>query len=212
MASSYSVRANDIFLVVDIQNDFCQGGRFPVPHGDEVLAPINSLSRHFEHVVLTQDWHPPKHSSFASSNIGRNPFETIETSYGAQTLWPDHCIQGTAGAQLHKGLDIPHAALILRKGLRLHIDSYSAFFENDRKTPTGLAGYLRERGLTRVFIAGLSLEYCVLSSAEDAKRLGFAVSIIEDACRPLDVAGSLNAARRSIAEHGIGMIDSTAIL
>jgi nicotinamidase/pyrazinamidase len=182
-----------------------------VPHGDEVLAPINRLSRRFKHVVLTQDWHPPRHISFASSHVGRRPNETIELSYGKQTLWPDHCIQGTPGAELHKDLDIPHAALVLRKGFRPHMDSYSGFFENDRKTPTGLSGYLLERGLARVFIAGLSLEYCVLFSAEDAKRLGYAVSIIEDACRPFDIAGSRDAARRSIAEHGISMIESAAI-
>ena len=211
MATGITITANDVLLVVDVQNDFCPGGLFPVPHGDEVLAPINRLARRFEHVVLTQDWHPPRHISFASSHSGRLPYETIEASYGAQTLWPDHCVQGTPGAELHKGLDIPHAALILRKGFRAHIDSYSVFFENDRKTPTGLAGYLLERGLARVFIAGLSLEYCVLFSAEDAKRLGFAVSIIEDACRPFDIAGSRDAARRSIAENGISVIESATI-
>jgi nicotinamidase/pyrazinamidase len=211
MARAFAITANDVFLVVDVQNDFCPGGHFPVPHGDEVLAPINTLARRFENVVATQDWHPPRHISFASSHIGRRPYETIEAGYGPQTLWPDHCLQGTPGAQLHTGLDIPHAALILRKGFRPHIDSYSAFFENDRKTPTGLAGYLRERGLTRVFVAGLVLEYCVLFSAEDAKRLGFAVSIVEDACRSFDIAGSLSAARRSIAEHGISVIQSAAI-
>jgi nicotinamidase/pyrazinamidase len=211
MARAFTITANDVFLVVDVQNDFCPGGHFPVPHGDEVLAPINTLALRFEHVVATQDWHPPRHISFASSHIGHRPYETIEADYGPQTLWPDHCLQGTPGAQLHTGLDIPHAALILRKGFRPHIDSYSALFENDRKTPTGLAGYLRERGLTRVFIAGLALEYCVLFSAEDAKRLGFAVSIVEDACRPFDIAGSLSATRRSIAEHGISVIQSAAI-
>jgi nicotinamidase/pyrazinamidase len=211
MATGITITANDVLLVVDVQNDFCPGGLFPVPHGDEVLAPNNRLSRRFEHVVLTQDWHPPRHISFASSHNGCLPYETVEVGYGKQRLWPDHCIQGTPGAELHKGLDIPHAALVLRKGFRPHIDSYSAFFENDRMTPTGLAGYLRERGFIRVFIAGLAFDYCVRYSAEDAKRLGIAVSIVEDACRPFGVQGSLDAARRSIAEHGIGMIESAAI-
>src|SRR5262249_49474905 len=147
----------------------------------------------------------------ASSHAGRSPYETIETGYGLQTLWPDHCVQGTPGAGLHAALAIPHAALILRKGFRPHIDSYSAFFENDRKTPTGLAGYLRAPGFTRVFLAGLALDYCVRYSAEDAKRLGFAVVILEDACRPFGVAGSLDEARRSIAVHGISVIQSAAM-
>jgi nicotinamidase/pyrazinamidase len=211
MERPFSIAASDVFLVVDVQNDFCPGGQFPVPHGGEVLAPINRLARQFDNVILTQDWHPPRHSSFASSHAGRSPYETIETSYGLQTLWPDHCVQGTPGAGLHAALAIPHAALILRKGFRPHIDSYSAFFENDRKTPTGLAGYLRERGFTRVFLAGLALDYCVRYSAEDAKRLGFAVAILEDACRPFGVAGSLDEARRSIAVHGISVIQSAAM-
>jgi nicotinamidase/pyrazinamidase len=211
MERSFSIAATDMFLVIDVQNDFCPGGQFPVPHGGEVLAPINRLARQFDNVILTQDWHPPRHSSFASSHAGRSPYETIETSYGLQTLWPDHCVQGTPGAGLHAALAIPHAALILRKGFRPHIDSYSAFFENDRKTPTGLAGYLRERGFTRVFLAGLALDYCVRYSAEDAKRFGFAVAILEDACRPFGVAGSLDEARRSIAVHGISVIQSAAM-
>jgi nicotinamidase/pyrazinamidase len=211
MERPFFIAATDIFLVIDVQNDFCPGGQFPVPYGGEVLAPINRLARQFDNVILTQDWHPPRHSSFASSHAGRSPYETIETSYGLQTLWPDHCVQGTPGAGLHAALAIPHAALILRKGFRPHIDSYSAFFENDRKTPTGLAGYLRERGFTRVFLAGLALDYCVRYSAEDAKRFGFAVAILEDACRPFSVAGSLDEARRSIAVHGISVIQSAAM-
>ena len=212
MAKLGSISASSILLVIDVQNDFCPGGLLPVPQGDDVLAPVNRLAGHFEHVVLTQDWHPPRHSSFASSHPGRRPYETIETSYGKQTLWPDHCVQGTQGAELHSGLHIPHAALILRKGFRPNIDSYSAFFENDRTTPTGLAGYLRERGFTGVFLAGLSLEYCLLYSAEDSKRLGFAVSIVEDACRPLGAADSLRAVRGSIAKHGISLVQSAAII
>ena len=211
MARLFAIAASDIFLVVDVQNDFCPGGLFPVPDGAEVLAPINRIARQFDNVILTQDWHPPRHSSFASSHAGRKPYESIETNYGPQTLWPDHCVQGTAGANLHPALDVPHAVLVLRKGFRPHIDSYSAFFENDRKTPTGLAGYLRERGFNRVFLAGLSLDYCVRYSAEDAKRLGFAVAIFEDACRPFGTAGSLGEARRSFAKHAISVIPSAAI-
>jgi nicotinamidase/pyrazinamidase len=211
MTAGFTITASDVLLVVDVQNDFCPGGRLPVPCGDEVVAPINALARHFSNIVLTQDWHPPRHNSFASSHFGRHPYETIEASYGPQTLWPDHCIQGTPGAELHSDLDIPHAALVLRKGFRKEIDSYSAFFENDRNTPTGLAGYLRERGFSHVFLAGLTLEYCVLFSAEDAKRLGFAVSIFEDACGPLGIAGSLGAARRRIAEQEIAMLQAGEI-
>ncbi len=209
MGKILPIGGSDVFLVVDVQNDFCPGGLLPVPHGEDVVAPINRLARRFEHVVLTQDWHPRGHYSFASSHEGLKPFETIQAPYGAQTLWPDHCIQETAGAQLHADLHIPHAELILRKGFRPEIDSYSAFFENDRTTPTGLTGYLRERGFTRVFLAGLALDYCVRFSAEDAQRQGFAVAIIEDACRAIDAAGSLETARRSLAELGIAGLHSS---
>lgn len=209
MGKILPIGASDVFLVIDVQNDFCPGGRLPVPCGGEVVAPINRLARRFEHVVLTQDWHPRGHHSFASSHEGRKPFETIEAPYGAQTLWPDHCIQETPGAQLHPDLHIPHAELILRKGFRPEIDSYSAFFENDRTTPTGLTGYLRERGFTRVVLAGLALDYCVRFSAEDAQRQGFAALIIEDACRAIDAAGSLAAARQSFAELGIAALRSS---
>jgi nicotinamidase/pyrazinamidase len=203
--------ATDILLVIDVQNDFCPGGALAVPLGDEVIAPINRLAQRFEHVALTQDWHPRGHYSFASRHPGRRPFEIVEAAYGLQTLWPEHCIQGTPGAQLHGGLSIPHAALILRKGFRPHIDSYSAFFENDRKTPTGLAGYLRERGLRRVFLAGLALDYCVRYSAEDAQSLGFSAVIIEDACRAIGSAGSLEEARRSFAGRGIRVLASASL-
>jgi nicotinamidase/pyrazinamidase len=212
MTAGFTITASDVLLVVDVQNDFCPGGHLPVPRADEVVAPINALARHFSNVVLTQDWHPPRHNSFASSHFGRHPYETIEASYGPQTLWPDHCIQGTPGAELHGDLDIPHAALVLRKGFRPHIDSYSAFFENDRTTPTGLAGYLRERGFGRVFLAGLSFDYCVRYSAEDAVTEGFAAVIIEDACRAVDVAGSLEAARRSFSRRNICVVETSAII
>jgi len=162
-------------------------------------------------VVLTQDWHPPGHQSFASSHSGKRPFETVTVDYGPQILWPDHCIQGTTGAQFHERLQIPHAELVLRKGFRPTIDSYSALYENDRKTPTGLAGYLRERGLTRIFIAGLAFDFCVRYSAEDARREDFAVTVIEDACRAIDVDGSLGATRASFARLDIGTLPVDAI-
>jgi nicotinamidase/pyrazinamidase len=182
---------SDVLLVVDIQNDFCAGGALAVPGADEVVPFINGLARAFQHVVLTQDWHPRGHDSFASTHPGRSPFETIEASYGPQILWPDHCVQGTSGAAFHCALDIPHAQLILRKGYHPHIDSYSAFLENDRKTRTGLGGYLHERGLTRVFLAGLAADFCVRYSAEDAHRSGFKAVVLEEACRAIDTGGSL---------------------
>jgi nicotinamidase/pyrazinamidase len=202
MTISIKIGANDILLVVDVQNDFCPGGRLAVPRGDEVVAPINELARRFEHVVLTQDWHPPGHRSFASTH-GRSPYETIAAPYGQQILWPDHCVQATHGAALHSDLRIPHAQLILRKGFRPGIDSYSAFFENDQTTPTGLGGYLRERGFQRIFIAGLALDFCVRYSAEDAHAQGFTANVVDDACRAIDVEGSVAAARESFAERRI---------
>jgi nicotinamidase/pyrazinamidase len=199
---------SDVLLVVDVQNDFCPGGQLPVPDGDQVVAHINRTARRFRHVVLTQDWHPRGHLSFASSHAGKQPFDTIEVAYGAQILWPDHCVQGTRGAQLRDDLDIPQAELVLRKGFRPTIDSYSAFYENDRTTPTGLGGYLRERGLTRVFLAGLAFDFCVRYSAEDACREGFAAVVLEDACRAIDVAGSLTATREQFASLGVPAIAS----
>lgn len=209
--SRFSLKSGDVLLAVDMQNDFCPGGRLPALQGDDVVAPLNRLARLFDHVVLTQDWHPPGHHSFASSHEGRKPFETVQANYGEQTLWPDHCVQETPGAAFHPGLHIPHAALILRKGFRREIDSYSAFFENDRATPTGLGGYLRERGLTRVFLAGLTFDYCVRYSAEDAQDLGFEAVIIEDACRAIDTGGSLAAARRSFSQRGLTLVQAAAI-
>jgi nicotinamidase/pyrazinamidase len=194
----------DVLLVIDVQNDFCPGGNLPVPEGDRVVPLVNALGRRFRHVVLTQDWHPAGHQSFASSHSGGRAYQTVEVAYGPQVLWPDHCVQGTPGAELHAGLDIPHAALLIRKGFRPHIDSYSAFYENDRKTPTGLAGYLRERGLKRLFVAGLALDFCVRYSAEDARREGFEVVVVEDACRGIDVGGSVKATRESFAALGVG--------
>src|SRR5262249_32873233 len=182
-----------------------------VPRGDEVVPAINRLCETFRHVVLTQDWHPVGHLSFASSHPGRNPFETVTAPYGPQVLWPDHCVQNTAGAELRHDLVAPHAELIVRKGFRREIDSYSAFYENDHTTPTGLTGYLAERGFTRVFLAGLAFDFCVRYSAEDAHRVGFAVTVIEDACRGIDVNGSVAATRRALAALGARVIGSDEI-
>jgi nicotinamidase/pyrazinamidase len=194
---------SDVLLVVDVQNDFCPGGALAVRRGDEVVPIINRLASRFANVVLTQDWHPPDHLSFASAHPGRKPFEIVTAAYGPQVLWPDHCVQETHGAEFRPSLTIPHAALVLRKGVRRTIDSYSAFYENDRKTPTGLVGYLRERSLTKIFLAGLAFDFCVRYSAEDAARSGFAVAVIEDACRGIDMEGSVAATHRSFASLSI---------
>lgn len=201
----------DVLVAVDIQNDFCPGGSLSVPQGHEVVPPINRLAQDFAHVVLTQDWHPPDHLSFASVHPGKKPYDIIAVEYGEQILWPDHCVQTSHGAEFHRDLHIPHAALVLRKGVHRTIDSYSTFYENDRKTPTGLVGYLRERGFTRVFLAGLAFDFCVRYSAEDAKREGFEVVVIEDACRAIDVDGSMNAARMSLEALGVVRTTSEAI-
>jgi nicotinamidase/pyrazinamidase len=201
-------RDDDVLLVVDVQNDFCPGGALAVPRGDEVVPLVNRLGERFGHVVLTQDWHPPGHRSFASAHSGRRPFETIDLAYGPQTLWPDHCVQDTPGAAFHPGLRLPRAELVLRKGFRSAIDSYSAFLENDRRTPTGLAGYLRERGLARLFLAGLATDYCVLYSALDARRHGFAAVVVEDACRGIDLDGSLARAFGAMEEAGVERVAS----
>jgi len=198
----------DVLLVVDVQNDFCQGGALAVPDGDQVAGPISRLMALFPHVVLTQDWHPPEHQSFASTHPGGKPYKKIALPYGDQILWPDHCVQRTAGAGFHPDLDVARAELILRKGFRREVDSYSAFFENDRVTPTGLAGYLRERGFTRVVLAGLALDFCVLWSAEDARQQGFKALVVEDACRALDVDGSGDDARRRLQAVGAPLVNS----
>jgi len=204
--TAFKLGDGDVLLIVDVQNDFCPGGSLAVPRGDEVVAIANRLAQRFGNVVLTQDWHPRGHRSFASSHPGMKPYDLATLAYGEQILWPDHCIQGTSGAEFHEELHVPGATLVLRKGFRREIDSYSAFFENDRTTPTGLAGYLRERGLGRIFLAGLAFDFCVGFSAVDAARHGFAAVVIEDACRGIDVAGSLAATRRSLAEHGVACI------
>ena len=211
MSQTFTPGERDVLLVVDIQNDFCPAGALAVPRGDEVVPIVNDLAQRFTHVILTQDWHPPEHESFASSHPGRTPHETIEVAYGPQVLWPDHCLQGSQGAAFHKDLQIPHAELVLRKGYHHDIDSYSAFCENDRKTRTGLAAYLRERGLTRVFLAGLAFDFCVRYSAEDAKRDGFEVVVVEDACRGIDIAGSMTATRQTLNSLGIPCISGGSI-
>jgi nicotinamidase/pyrazinamidase len=203
MADSIAIDDFSVLLVVDVQNDFCSGGALAVPDGEQVVPVINRVAEKFRHIVLTQDWHPKGHISFASSHPGRKPFEKITLNYGAQELWPDHCVQGTRGAAFHDGLHLTGAELILRKGFRRNIDSYSAFLENDHKTSTGLAGYLRERRLDRVFVAGLALDFCVRYSAEDAHKCGFSPVVIEDACRAIDVHGSAAETRRSFASIGI---------
>ena len=198
----------DVLLVVDVQNDFCPGGALAVGDGDAVVAVINRLGGKFAHLVQTQDWHPEGHRSFASAHPGREPFETIEAPYGPQTLWPDHCVQGTRGADFHPALDLPGAELIIRKGFRADIDSYSAFYENDRKTATGLGGYLRDRGFARVFIAGLATDYCVHYSAVDARKDGFAAIVLIDACRAIDLDGSLGQAMEHMERAGVAFVTS----
>ena len=190
-------------LVIDIQNDFCPGGALAVAGGDEIVTRVNALMTEFEAVVLTQDWHPSDHSSFASSHPGKGPFESVEMPYGEQTLWPDHCVQGSEGANFHPALNTDRADLIVRKGFRAAIDSYSAFFENDRTTPTGLDGYLRTRGITDLVLVGLATDFCVNYSAQDAAKLGYAVTVREDLCRAIDLGGSLNAARADMAARGV---------
>ena len=202
---------DDVLLIIDVQRDFCAGGSLAVPDGDAVVPLIRKLASRFSHVVMTQDWHPAGHQSFASSHVGKKPFDTIDLSYGQQVLWPDHCVQGTSGAEFHADLSIPHCELILRKGYNPAIDSYSAFFEDDRATPTGLGGYLRERGLNRIFLAGLALDFCVRFSAEDAHKLGFEAIVIEDACRAIDMAGSLGETRECFAMLGVECIESAAL-
>jgi nicotinamidase/pyrazinamidase len=197
---------SSILLIIDMQNDLCPGGNLAVGGGDEIVPIINKLAHEHKHVVLTQDWHPEGHSSFASQHVGHDPFTQIDMPYGKQTLWPDHCIIGSRGADFHNGLDIARAELILRKGFRKDIDSYSAFFENDHRTPTGLGGYLKERGFKRITMAGLAFDYCVRYSAEDAQLLGFQTEVIERATRAIDLGGTAEATRKSFCERGITLI------
>jgi nicotinamidase/pyrazinamidase len=200
--------AKDALIVVDVQNDFCPGGRLAVQKGDEVVPVVNELSKRFENVVLTQDWHPPGHQSFATSHPGSRPFDSIKLAYGEQVLWPDHCLQGSDGAALHKDLAVPHAQLVVRKGWRREVDSYSAFLEADRKSRTGLEGYLDERDITRVFVCGLATDFCVAWTALDARKLKFESMVIEDACRAIDMQGSLAAAWEKLKKAGVARVQS----
>jgi len=202
----------DALLVIDVQNDFCPGGALAVAGGDQVVPVLNTLARKFAHVVLTQDWHPAGHISFASAHPGAQPYTTITVAYGEQTLWPDHCVQDTTGAAFHPALSIPHAEHIVRKGFRKDIDSYSAFIENDHLTPTGLEGYLREHGITRVFVCGLAYDYCVRFSAIDGTALDFECFVIEDASRAVDLPGSVEAADQAFEEAGIQRIKAADLL
>jgi nicotinamidase/pyrazinamidase len=190
-------------IIIDVQNDFCPGGKLAVNGGHDIVPLVNQLAAQHAHVILTQDWHPEGHSSFASQHKGAEAFTQVQMPYGPQTLWPDHCIIGTVGANFHGSLDVSKAELIIRKGFRKSIDSYSAFFENDHKTPTGLGGYLKERGFTKLICVGLAFDYCVRYSAEDAKALGFDVTVIEAATRAIDLGGTADATRKSFAERSI---------
>ncbi len=203
--------ADTALIVIDVQNDFCPGGALAVTGGDGILPLVNRMIASFEHVVLTQDWHSAGHSSFASSHPGQQPFSSVDMPYGPQTLWPDHCVQGTLGAELHRGLQWGKAQLVVRKGFRLGIDSYSAFFENDRRTPTGLAGYLRERGLGRLVLAGLATDFCVAYSALDAARLGFETTVAIDAARAIDLHGSLADAVEQMQGLGVKLVEAGAV-
>jgi nicotinamidase/pyrazinamidase len=205
------MRDDDVLLVVDVQRDFLPGGALAVPDGDAVVAPINALAERFGHVVLTQDWHPAGHVSFASSHPGRAAFQTVQLGYGAQVLWPEHCVQGTAGAALAEGLCVPRAEMVIRKGFYQGVDSYSAFVEADRTTKTGLVGYLRERGLGRITVVGLATDFCVAWTALDAKAAGFEVFVVEDACRAIDVDGSLARAWADMAAAGVVRIAAQRI-
>ena len=198
-------------VIIDVQNDFCPGGALEVPDGDAVIPVINQIAPRFSAYILAQDWHPPGHLSFASSHEGKAPFETATLPYGEQVLWPDHCVQGTHGAAFHQDLATAGAALVLRKGFRPAIDSYSAFYENDRSTPTGLAGYLRNRGISRLFFAGLATDFCVAYSAIDGAREGFEVAVVEDACRGIDLNGSLDAAWQEMAAATVARVDSSEL-
>jgi nicotinamidase/pyrazinamidase len=206
------ISEQDVLVVIDVQNDFCSDGALAVPDGEKVVPAVNRIAQKFRNVVLTQDWHPRDHVSFASNHANKRPFDMIELPYGSQVLWPDHCVQETSGAQFHKALHVPQAGLVIRKGFRRDIDSYSALYENDRKTPTGLLGYLRERQLKTMFIAGLAFDFCVRYSAEDARKAGFEVAVIEDACRGIDLEGSMAAAHRSLKSLGISIVNIEAFL
>ncbi|HEX2886291.1 bifunctional nicotinamidase/pyrazinamidase [Vineibacter terrae] len=211
MSDATGLGPGSALLVIDVQNDFCPGGALAVPGGDAILPAINALIGAADLVVLTQDWHPRRHGSFASVHKGRAPFETITVAYGPQTLWPDHCVQGTSGAAFHEELLTDRAALVVRKGMRPTVDSYSAFFENDRVTTTGLDGWLRSRGVSRVVCCGLAFDYCVAYSALDAQRLGFSVAVVEDACAAIDLDGSRAAQAAAMQAAGVALTTAAAL-
>ena len=211
-AAAANTGASAALVVVDVQNCFVTGGTLPVKGGEEVVPVINKLAEKFENVIVTQDWHTPGHTSFASSHPGKKPFETIKLAYGTQVLWPDHCVQGTEDAALHKDLKLPTAQLIIRKGFHKEVDSYSAFEEADRKTLTGLAGYLKARGIKSVYVTGLATDFCVAWTAMDARKAGFEVAVIEDATRAIDLNGSLAAAWKDMAAKGVKRMQSKDIL
>jgi nicotinamidase/pyrazinamidase len=200
---------NDALIVIDVQNCFTPGGSLAVKDGDAIVPVINAMAKKFPHVVITQDWHTPDHISFASQHKGKKPFEMTKVPYGNQVLWPDHCVQGTEGAQLHKDLNIPHAELVIRKGFRKGVDSYSAFLEADKRTSTGLGGYLRQRGIRNVYLCGLATDFCVAWSALDARKQGFRVAVIEDACRGIDLNGSVAAAWKDMSRVGVRRMQSS---
>lgn len=211
-APSLTPGARDVFIVVDVQNDFLPGGALAVKNGDEIIAPINALAQKFTTILQTQDWHTKGHISFASAHAGKKPFDTTQLSYGTQVLWPDHCVQGSHGAAFSDKLNLPTAQLIIRKGFHPHTDSYSAFVEADKATKTGLASYLRERGIKRCFIAGLATDFCVAWTAMDAAKAGFEAYVIEDASRGIDAMGSLAIALHNMDKAGVKRIQTTDIL
>ena len=214
VARAQSVKPGDadVLVIIDVQNCFLPGGTLPVPEGDKIVPIINRLGALFRNVVMTQDWHTAGHISFASSHPGKKPFETIQLPYGTQVLWPDHCVQGTADSDMAKELRVPHAQLVIRKGYRQHVDSYSAFLEADRKTMTGLTGYLKERGLKNVYFTGLATDFCVAWSALDARRAGFEATVIEDATRGIDAGGSLARAWTDMTSAGVKRMQSAQFL
>jgi len=200
---SYEISPKDLLLVIDVQNDFCPNGALGVNEGNEIIDVVNRLGKKFKQVVLSQDWHPADHKSFASNHVGKSPFDLLEMTYGPQVLWPDHCVQGTKGAEFHIDLDLPNTVMIVRKGYRSEIDSYSAFFENDHMTATGLDGFLKDNGISRVFLVGLATDFCVSFSAIDAAKLGYDVVVVDDACRAIDMDGSLNSAYEAMTKSGV---------
>jgi nicotinamidase/pyrazinamidase len=202
----FPAMAHKALIVIDLQNDFCPGGALAVAGGDEIVPLVNAMIDEFDHVVLTQDWHPEGHSSFASQHDGKNPFESVSMPYGEQTLWPDHCVQGTPGAEFHAGLEWTKAELVVRKGFRKAIDSYSAFFENDRTTPTGLGGYLKERGISDLTLVGLATDFCVAYSAIDAAKLGFQATVVMEGCRAIDLGGSLAEMTERMRQAGVSIL------